>query len=59
MSKESVRTQSKNLPIQAHPSLEEEIRRRAYEIYEERGREQGHDRDDWVRAKAEVTSGTR
>lgn len=59
MSKEPFRTQSKNLPTQAHPNLEEEIRCRAYEIYEERGREDGHDLDDWVRARAEVTSGTR
>jgi hypothetical protein len=33
--------------------LEEQIRRRAYEIYEERGREDGHDADDWLRAEAE------
>ena len=36
-------------------NLEEEIRRRPFELYEERGRERGHDIDDWVRAKAEVT----
>jgi len=36
-------------------NLEEEIRRRPFELYEERGREHGHDIDDWVRAKAEVT----
>ena len=34
--------------------LEREIRRRAYEIYEERGREDGHDLDDWLRAEAEI-----
>jgi Protein of unknown function (DUF2934) len=37
------------------PNLEESIRRRAYELYEQRGREDGHDVDDWVRAEAEVT----
>jgi hypothetical protein len=35
--------------------LEDQIRRRAYEIYEERGREHGHDLDDWLRAEAEIT----
>jgi hypothetical protein len=37
------------------PKLEESIRRRAYALYEERGREDGHDIDDWLRAEAEVT----
>ncbi len=42
-----------------HPSKrDEEIRRRAYELYETRGREDGHDLDDWLQAKAEVL-GTR
>ena len=38
--------------------LEREIRRRAYEICEERGREDGHDMDDWLRAEAEITGTT-
>ena len=38
------------------PNLEEEIRRRAYELYEKRGREDGHDLDDWLRAEAEITA---
>ncbi|MGZ4812630.1 MAG: DUF2934 domain-containing protein [Terriglobales bacterium] len=38
------------------PDLEEEIRRRAYELYEERGRENGHDFDDWLRAEEEITN---
>lgn len=37
-------------------NLEEEIRRRAYELYEQRGREDGHDIDDWLRAESEVTN---
>lgn len=57
MTKEPFRPPSKNLPIQAQPSLEEEIRRRAYEIYKERGCEPGHGLDDWVRAEAEVSGG--
>ena len=27
---------------------------RAFEIYEERGKEDGHDQDDWFRAENEV-----
>ena len=38
--------------------LERQIRRRAYEIYEERGREDGHDLDDWLRAEAEIIGAT-
>ncbi len=36
------------------PDLQEEISRRAYELYEERGREDGHAAEDWLRAEAEV-----
>ena len=35
-------------------NLDEEIRRRAYELYEKRGRDDGHDVDDWLLAEAEV-----
>lgn len=34
--------------------LEHEIRVRAQQLYEEGGREDGHDLDDWLRAEAEV-----
>jgi len=37
-----------------HPGLEEEIRRRAYELYEERGRKDGLHDEDWARAQTEV-----
>jgi len=43
------------IAIESHPNLEEEIRRLAFEIYAERGREDGHDLDDWLHAEAEVT----
>jgi hypothetical protein len=36
--------------------LEHQIRLRAYELYEVRGREDGHDVEDWLRAKEEITS---
>lgn len=34
--------------------LDAEIRRRAYKLYEERGRTDGHASEDWVQAEAEV-----
>jgi len=36
------------------PSLEDEIRRRAHELYEQRGGEHGHDLEDWLRAEEEI-----
>jgi hypothetical protein len=33
------------------------IRERAYELYESRGRESGHDEQDWLRAEQEVLNG--
>src|SRR5205807_10609261 len=35
--------------------LEHQIRQRAQELYEERGREDGHELDDWLRAEEEIT----
>jgi hypothetical protein len=34
--------------------LEAQIRQRAYELYEERGRTPGQETDDWCRAEREV-----
>ena len=48
-------------PIQHPGSLElteEIIRRRAFQLYEQRGFEAGHDLDDWLQAEAEIM-GTR
>ena len=36
------------------PELEDHIRRRAYELYEQRGREDGRDMEDWLRAEEEI-----
>jgi hypothetical protein len=33
---------------------EEMIRARAYDLYESRGREPGHDEQDWLRAEQEI-----
>lgn len=42
--------------VQLDAGLEEEIRHRAYELYEARGRAEGFDQDDWNQAEAEVLS---
>lgn len=34
--------------------LEEEIRTRAYDLYEQRGRQDGNDLEDWVQAETEI-----
>ena len=47
---------AKTLAMEPSQNLEEEIRRRAYELYEKRGREDGHDLDNWLRAEAEITA---
>ena len=36
------------------PGLENQIRERAYQIYEGRGCEPGHDQQDWVQAENEI-----
>ncbi len=38
--------------------LQEKIRRRAYDLYEQRGRNDGHELDDWLRAESEATHQT-
>jgi hypothetical protein len=43
--------------VVGNSALEAEIRRRAYQLYVERGGEHGRDLDDWLQAKREVESG--
>jgi hypothetical protein len=38
------------------PDLQEQIRRRAHELYEQRGRDPGHELDDWLQAESEVSA---
>jgi hypothetical protein len=45
-------------PRKSSPS-EDDIRKRAYELYVARGGESGHDLDDWLRAECEVSGGSR
>ena len=39
---------------QVYPGIEEEIRQRAYELYEGRGRQEGFHEEDWTRAETEI-----
>jgi hypothetical protein len=39
-------------------NLDEEIRIRAYELYERRGRQDGHDLEDWLEAESEIVGVT-
>ena len=40
--------------VEVLSKLDEHIRLRAYELYEQRGRQDGHALDDWLQAEAEV-----
>jgi Protein of unknown function (DUF2934) len=40
------------------PSCEQAIRERAYELYEQRGREDGRAEEDWFQAELEILSGS-
>lgn len=48
---------SRNRPDVPDISAEETIRRRAYEIYETHGKEDGHDREPWLQAETEIAAG--
>jgi len=48
----AVQTELKLAPV--HEPTEEEIRVRAYQIYLHRGRQPGHEVEDWVRAENEL-----
>lgn len=43
-------------PVALHTpqEIQELIRKRAYELFENRGKEEGHDLDDWILAESEV-----
>jgi hypothetical protein len=44
---------TKEPPIETLP-LEEHIRRRAYELYVDRGNQSGSEYDDWLQAEEEI-----
>ncbi|MGE5321338.1 MAG: DUF2934 domain-containing protein, partial [Actinomycetota bacterium] len=47
---------AENGAAQVQPGIQEQIRVRAYELYLERGGQDGFDRQDWSRAEAEILS---
>lgn len=50
-----VQASSKNAAVPGdNGSSPDEVRRRAYEIWEQRGREHGKHEDDWYRAEQEI-----
>ncbi len=48
---------NKPVAIAEPPNLDEEIRKRAFELFEARGREEGHALEDWLRAEEEIRGG--
>ena len=47
-----------NQTTESASELQEQVRRRAYELYEQRGRNDGHDLNDWLQAELEMTQQT-
>lgn len=56
-----MKADSRNKPVAKEmPSLsEDEIRRRAFELFEERGGQGGQELEDWLRAESEIRSANR
>ena len=45
---------AKPIAISESPDIEDEIRRRAYQLFEGRGKEEGRELEDWLRAEEEI-----
>jgi hypothetical protein len=45
---------SNGAPKVPEHKIQEQIRVRAYELFEQRGRHEGYEHEDWVRAEAEI-----
>jgi Protein of unknown function (DUF2934) len=52
MNSTTLSTMAKTQPTE--PLLEHEIRLRAYDLYEQRGRMDGHSVEDWLHAEAQI-----
>jgi len=48
------RSTLRNPSVQPEPNLSDEIQRRAYELYVQRGQSDGYALDDWLRAESEL-----
>jgi tRNA 2-selenouridine synthase SelU len=54
---EKKEAQQQTITKQKAPPTEDDIRKRAYEIYCARGGEPGDEVDDWLKAEAELKEG--
>ena len=50
---------SKALQNRSGQATDRDIARRAYELFEKRGREHGHDLDDWLQAERDLRDSVR
>jgi Protein of unknown function (DUF2934) len=50
-------SRKRTMPSVEETGIEEEIRQRAYELFQARGAEHGLDLEDWLRAEEEIRSG--
>lgn len=50
-------TEDRGVAVRREPPAQDEIARRAYELYLERGGLDGYDLEDWLRAEAELVPG--
>ncbi len=56
--KPTIISRSEPKEIRSLPAdLEERIRARAYELWEQRGRQHGNPEEDWLRAELEIVGG--
>ena len=53
--KEMITPETRDRTIEVPNEIQEQIRHRAYELYEQRGGDAGRELDDWLQAEAEVT----
>ena len=51
----TLQAQEPNVQQQAQDNVEDAIRYRAYQLFEQRGRTHGSDLEDWLRAEGEVS----
>lgn len=56
MKKQKSAAPKRTEPVRSAEDIKEKIRWRAYELYELRGKQDGHDLDDWLTAEVEITA---
>jgi hypothetical protein len=42
-------------PVDFDQDVQEQIRMRAFELFEQRGKQEGYDLEDWLQAEEEIT----